>query len=144
MIILFRFVERRRWERGARRQAEIQVVNIVTPAGIFYECSPDRPITRLSAGSDARLDLGMFYPFGGVRLRALNHTAAAVEAYLIQDFAWRGALDMLLPHLPGMPAEELRALRARVGRASPREGGDPEGVAALLDRLIARKGAALC
>ena len=140
----FRFIERRRWERGARRQAEIQVVNIVTPAGIFYECSPDRPITRLSAGSDARLDLGMFYPFGGVRLRALNHTAAAVEAYLIQDFVWRGALDMLLPHLPGMPAEELRALRARVGRASPREGGDPEGVAALLDRLIAREEAALC
>ena len=125
----FQFIVRHRFDRDRWRKAEIQVVNIVTPAGILYECRPDAKIEKLSAEDDVSLILGPFYPFEGVRLRTLNHAAAALEEQLIPEMAERDALDMLLPHLPGMPVKRMKRLLGLC---------DGEGkTAAMLSRLIA-------
>ncbi len=132
----FRFVSRQRWDRNQWRMAEIKVVNIVTPAGIFYECALDERTDSLSAKSSASLILNMFHPFEGIRLCTLNHVAAALEEHLIPEFIERDALEMLLPHLPGMSVERLKELLQACN-----ESGE---TAALLRRLIKRKEEGAC
>ena len=107
------------------------MVNIVTPAGILYECRPDAKVQKLSAENGVSLILGPFYPFEGIRLRTLNHVAAVLEEKLIPEMVGRDALDMLLPHLPGMSAARMRRLLGLC------DGEDR--TAAMLRRLIARE-----
>ena len=127
----FQFIVRQRFDRNKWRKAEIQVVNIVTPAGILYECRPDAKVGKLSAEDGVSLMLGPFYPFEGIHLRTLNHVAAALEECLIPEMVERDALDMLLPHLPGMPVAHMRDLLGLC---------DAEyQTAAMLNQLIARE-----
>lgn len=132
----FRFIDRRRWDENKWQKAEIQVVNVVTPAGILYECRPDKRVKTLSDKSNASLQLGMFYPFEDIRLRTLNHAAAALEECLLDEITEMDALDMLLPHLPGMPMGRLRKLRGLCD--------EQDQTAAVLNRLIAREGVSSC
>ena len=127
----FRFIVRRRWDEKGWRWAEIQVVNVVTPAGILYECRPDAKVETLREDGDLALNLGLFYPFDGSRLRTLNHAAAVLERQLIPEMLEWDALDMLLPHLAAMPSADLEKLRG----LCPEEGE----TARLLQRLAARK-----
>lgn len=129
----WRFIVRSRWDERRRHNAEIEVVNAVTPAGILYECAPDRPMEKLTSRRDAGLRLKLFYPFGGARMRTLNHTAALLEGYLLDQFAARGDAELLLPHLPGMDAGRLAQLRALCPHGC--------GPAGILDELLARDGA---
>lgn len=131
----FQFIVRQRFDRNKWRKAEIQVVNIVTPAGILYECRPDSMVEKLSAENSVSLILGPFYPFEGIRLRTLNHVAAVLEENLIPEMVGRDALDMLLPHLPGMPVERMKALLGLCDEENKSTG--------MLRRLIAREGVAL-
>ena len=127
----FQFIVRQRFDRNRWRKAEIQVVNIVTPAGILYDCRPDAKVEKLSSEEGVSLVLGPFYPFEGIRLRTLNHAAAVLEEALIQEMVELDALDMLLPHLPGMHVERMRKLLLLCDRE--------DKTAAMLRRLIARK-----
>ena len=127
----FQFITRQRFDRNRWRKAEIQVVNIVTPAGILYECRPDAKVEKLSSEDGVSLILGPFYPFEGIRLRTLNHAAAVLEECLIPEMVERDAQDMLLPHLPGMPAERMRELLGLCDAENQ--------TAAMLKKLIARE-----
>ena len=131
----FQFIVRQRFDRNRWRKAEIQVVNIVTPAGILYECRPDAKVGKLSAEGGISLILGPFYPFEGIRLRTLNHVAAVLEEKLIPEMVERDALDMLLPHLPGMPVERIKELVSL--------SDEEDQTAAMLRRLITREEVAL-
>ena len=131
----FQFIVRQRFDRNRWRKAEIQVVNIVTPAGILYECRPDARVEKLSAENGVSLILGPFYPFEGIRLRTLNHVAAVLEEQLIREMVERDALDMLLPHLPGMSVECMKALLDLCDAA--------DQTAGMFGRLIAREEVAL-
>ena len=107
----FQFIVRQRFDRNQWRKAEIQVVNIVTPAGILYECRPDAKVKKLSPENGVSLILGPFYPFEGTRLRTLNHVAAVMERHFIRQMAEEDDLEMLQAHLPGMTPEELDEIR---------------------------------
>lgn len=127
----FQFIVRQRFDRNRWRKAEIQVVNIVTHAGILYECRPDAKVQKLSPEGGVSLILGPFYPFEGIRLRTLNHVAAMLEEHLITEMVELDALDMLLSHLPGMPVERMKEL---IGPCD-----EEDKTAAMFRRLIARE-----
>ncbi len=126
----WRFVARNRWDVNKWKSAEIEVVNVITPAGILYECKPDRKIEKLTASRDTNLKLGMFYPFGGTRLRTLNHVAAKIEGYLLKQFAVGGNTEFMLPHLLGAGKARIRELHHFC----------PEGceLSGILEKLLAR------
>lgn len=131
----FRFIARHRWDARKNRFEEIELVNIVTPAGILYECKPNMRMDSLD-GKNGGLVLNLFYPFEGVGMRTVNHTAAVLEDLLLEQFAARDDVAMLLPHLPGLAPQRLRMLRGHCKKTYRS--------AALLDRLIARKEGRLC
>ena len=106
----FRFITRQQWVEASGEFEEIRVVNIVTPAGILYNCKPLQRIEKLSNRPNSRLELNMFYPFEGVRLRTLNHVAATLEHYLLDEMAARDDIEKLRPNLPGMAVAELKRL----------------------------------
>ena len=131
-----RFTVRRRWDAQEHAWAEIEVVNIVTPAGILYDCKPNQMMERLGASKNRGLHLKYFYPFQGVRLRLVNHTAAVLETYLLAEALRRDDLELLLPHLACMEAEELRAFHGKSKAGSRcRE---------MLERILAREEVPQC
>lgn len=131
-----RFVTRRRWDDGAHALAEIELVHIITPAGILYGCRPDRKMKELRAGGNRGLCLGLFYPFPGTRLRVLNHVLASLEVRLRGECLARDDLDMLLPHLSCVTEEELCAFH-RLSKPDSR-------CRAMLERILARKETSPC
>ncbi len=126
-----RFAVRRRWDDAEHAWAEIEVVNIVTPAGILYECRPNQTMEALGASKNRGLQLRYFYPFTDVRLRVMNHVAATLETFLLSEALKRDDLELLLPHLACMEAEELRALHRKSAKASR--------CRAMLERILARE-----
>ena len=132
----YSFVTRRRWDEDLHRMAEIELVNLVTPAGVFYGCRPAGTIDTLEADGPLCLILHLFYPFPGVRMRTLNYTAAALEDCLLPQFAARDALDMLLPHLPGMTVPQLKKLLPCCRKGS--------AARAMVTRVISRKEGEAC
>ncbi len=131
-----RFVVRRRWDDDAHTWAEIELVHIITPAGILYGCKPNQKMKELGASKNRGLRLGLFYPFPGTRLRVLNHVTAMLETHLLQECLTRDDLEMLLPHLSCMTEEELLAFRQRSKPGSR--------CRAMLERILARKEASPC
>ncbi|MBR6028178.1 MAG: DUF4132 domain-containing protein [Clostridia bacterium] len=132
----FRFVCRYRWDEEYHYQAEVELVNVVTPAGVLYACTPDQDMEELEARKGLSLALRFFYPFPGVRIRTLNHVAAVLEDHLLSQCAARDDLDMLLPHLPGMEEARMQRLLSQ----------SPEGsrTRALIGRVLSGKEAAPC
>ena len=131
-----RFAVRHHWNGSSMWNSDIELVNVITPAGVLYGCRPSQPIKKLSADANGSLALNLLYPYPGVRLRTLNHVAAFLDARLLSQFLQRDALELLLPHLPGMEPEALRQLLQR-SAGSPR-------CRAMLERVFARKEASPC
>ncbi len=132
----FRPVCRSRWDEDAFRMAEIERVNLITPAGILYGCRPLQKMETLEPKGRRSLALGLFYPLPGTRLRVLNHTAAVLEDRLLDQCARKNDLDMLLPHLPGMAPDRLRGLLDKTRERSKTR--------AFLERVLAREEGSSC
>ena len=132
----WRFAVRRRWDEDVGGWAGIELVHLITPAGILYGCKPNRRMAELRPSKGSALRLGLFYPFPGTRLRMLNHASAVLESFLLDECLTRDDLDMLLPHLAGMAEEELRGLR--------RQSKPGSRCRAMLGRILARKEAFPC
>ena len=131
-----RFAVRSHWSENGSWNNPIELVHIITPAGVLYGCRPCQPIRELSADSDGSLSLNLLYPFPSVRLRTLNHVAAFLDAQLLAQFLQKDAPDLLLPHLPGMEPEALlRLLQCSV---------DGSRCRVMLERVLARKEASPC
>lgn len=131
-----RFAVRRRWDDGAHALTEIELVHIITPAGILYGCRPDRKMKELRASGNRGLRLGLFYPFPGTRLRTLNHVLASLEVRFRRECLARDDLDMLLPHLSCVTEEELRVFQLQSEPGSR--------CRAMLERILARKETSPC
>lgn len=105
----FHFITRKKWVNHTCLD-EIELVNIVTPAGVFYECRPTRKMKTLGNRKDLFLVMGLFYPFGNVRMRTLNHVAATIEKPMIEQFVQQDRPDLLLPHIRTMSNPEIEQL----------------------------------
>ena len=131
-----RFSVRRRWDDDEHTWAEIELVHIITPAGILYGCKPNRYIKELRPSGNSALRLGLFYPFPGTRLRTLNHVTATLETHFRRECLTRDDLDMLLPHFSCMTKEELSTFH--------RQSQPDSRCRAMLERILARKEAPSC
>jgi len=108
----FHFIVRQKWESHVCLD-EVELVNIMTPAGIFYDSRPSGKMQKLQARRDRFLDMGLFYPFRNARLRTVNHVAATLEKYMLEQFAEKDRLDLLLPHLRTLPPSRIKQLAAQ-------------------------------
>ena len=130
----FHFIVRQKWEDHVCLD-EVELVNIVTPAGIFYDGRPTGKMQKLQARKDRFLDMGLFYPFRNARMRTVNHVAAALEKTMLDQFAEKDRLDLLLPHLRTLSLLRIEQL---AGQA-------PEtGCAAFLREYCEERGQAGC
>jgi hypothetical protein len=105
----FRFIVRQKWENHYCLD-EIELVNIMTPAGIFYDCRPSGKMEKLRARKDLFLEMGLFYPFRNARMRTVNHVAALLERSMTDQFMTKDRLDLLLPHLRSLSVPRIRQL----------------------------------
>lgn len=105
----FHFIVRQKWENHYCLD-EIELVNIMTPAGIFYDCRPSCKMEKLTARKDQFLEMGLFYPFRNTRLRTINHVAATLERFMPDQFMAKDRLDLLLPHLRLLTGSRIRQL----------------------------------
>jgi len=105
----FHFIVRQKWENHHCLD-EIELVNIMTPAGVFYDCRPSCKMEKLRARKDRFLEMGLFFAFRNVRLRTINHVAATLERSMLDQFIAKDRPDLLLPHLHSLSGSRIRQL----------------------------------
>ena len=110
----YHFIARKKW-KGHTCLDEIEVVNIVTPAGIFYNCRPSCPMETIRTAKNLYLTMDLFWPFRNIRMRTLNHVAAMLEKGMTEQFVLRDRLDLLLPHLRTLSVPELERMKDIAG-----------------------------
>lgn len=105
----FHFIVRQKWQNHYCLD-EIELVNIMTPAGIFYDCRPSCKMEKLQARKDRYLEMGLFFPFRNVRMRTLNHVAAILESNMLDQFMTKDRPDLLLPHVRSLTGSKMKGL----------------------------------